>query len=249
MLLSMLTSGNIQDTIIQLLLSLPIVVMALSVHETAHGYAAWKCGDPTAYNLGRLTLNPVKHLDPIGTLCMFLVGFGWAKPVPINTRYFRKPKRDMAITSAAGPLSNFLMGAVFAVLYGVFLAFLEEQLILFHFGLEGASEFLNKVFYWAAILCMFGALINFTFAFFNLIPIPPFDGSRIFFAFLPTKAYFAIMKYERQIMMGLLVALLACSVLWDFSPTAWLANRLSDLIAFPIRDLLLEHVLLPEMFV
>lgn len=243
MLLSMLRGGSVQDTIISLLLSLPIIILALSVHETAHGYAAWKCGDPTAHNLGRLSLNPLKHLDLMGTLCMLLVGFGWAKPVPINTRYFRKPKRDMAITAAAGPLANLLMGAVFAVLLGVFTAFLEEQLALFHFGLEGASEFLYNVFYWATMLCMFGALINFTFAFFNLIPIPPFDGSRIFLAFLPTKAYFAIMKYERQIMYGLLIALLACSILFDFSPAAWLADKLTNLISIPIRDLLLKHVI------
>ncbi|MBQ9806568.1 MAG: site-2 protease family protein [Clostridia bacterium] len=248
MLLSMLTGGSIQDTVISLLLSLPIIILALTIHETAHGYAAWKCGDPTAYNLGRLSLNPIKHLDLIGTLCMLLVGFGWAKPVPINTRYFRNPKRDMAITAAAGPLSNLLLGAFFAVLFGILEAFYIEQNYLCFLQAEGSSELLCNIFYWAATLCMIGALVNFTFAFFNLIPIPPFDGSRIFFAFLPTKAYFAIMRYERQIMYGLLIALMACSIFFDFSPTAWLAEQLTDLISHPFRNIFLKQVLLPEFF-
>lgn len=239
MLLSMLTGGSIQDMIIYLLLSLPIIVLSLSLHETAHGYAAWKCGDPTAYNLGRLSLNPIKHLDLMGTLCMLLVGFGWAKPVPINTRYFRKPKRDMAITAAAGPLSNLLLGAFFALLYGAFVAFWQ------YYGFVGETELWYNVLDWSAQLCVIGALVNFTFAFFNLIPIPPFDGSRIFFSFLPTKTYFAIMRYEQQIMYGLLIALLACSIFFDFSPAAWLAEKTTILIADPIYKLLLGKVLLP----
>ena len=95
--------------IITLLLTVPAALIALTVHECAHGYAAWRLGDPTARSLGRLSLNPLRHLDPIGTLCMILLRFGWAKPVPINTRYFKKPRRDMAITALCGPLSNFLL--------------------------------------------------------------------------------------------------------------------------------------------
>ena len=98
--------GDPKEFILRILLSLPIVFLALSLHETAHGYMAYKLGDPTAKNLGRLTLNPIKHLDPIGFLAMVLVGFGWANPVPVNTRHFKKPKRDMALTAAAGPVSN-----------------------------------------------------------------------------------------------------------------------------------------------
>ena len=106
-----------REYIISMLLSLPIILLVISVHETAHGYVASKLGDPTAKSLGRLTLNPLKHIDPIGFICMILCGFGWAKPVPINTRYFKKPRRDMALTGAAGPVSNLLMAVVFTLLY------------------------------------------------------------------------------------------------------------------------------------
>jgi len=229
-------------------LYLPILFLALSIHETAHGYAAWKCGDPTAHNLGRLTLNPAKHLDLMGTLCMAVFGFGWAKPVPINTRYFRKPKRDMAISAAAGPLSNFLLGVLFAALYGLFCALYSEQQFLLLFQPENSSETLYNIYYWASNLCWIGASVNLVFAFFNLIPIPPFDGSRIFLSFLPTKTYFAVMRYERQIMMGILIALLVCSFVLNFSPVGWLAEKLSLSIADPIYDFLLKDLLLPEFF-
>ena len=93
----------------EILIRVPIVLICLVVHEVSHGYMAMKLGDPTARNLGRLTLNPLKHLDPIGAICMLFFRFGWAKPVPINTRYFKKPRRDMALTALAGPVSNFIM--------------------------------------------------------------------------------------------------------------------------------------------
>lgn len=238
MLLSLLTGRTIQEIIVNLILYLPVMFLALSIHEAAHGYAAWKCGDPTARNLGRMTLNPLKHLDLVGTLCMAVFGFGWAKPVPINTRYFRKPKRDTVITAAAGPLSNLLVGAIFAVLCGVFLA------LWYYFGEKGEPGLWYNVFNWSKNLCIYGALVNFTFAFFNLIPIPPFDGSRIFLSFLPTKAYFKVMRYERQILLGVLVALLVSSYLFNFSPAEWLAKELTRLIADPICNLMWEHVLI-----
>ena len=107
MLFSILFSkGDFLSIFVSLLLSLPIMMLALAIHETAHGYVAWKCGDNTAYNLGRLTLNPLKHLDPVGFLCLLIFGFGWAKPVPINTRNFRNPKRGMALSALAGPAAN-----------------------------------------------------------------------------------------------------------------------------------------------
>ncbi len=233
MLLSVLLSGgDFKDMIAQILLTLPVVLLVLSVHEAAHGYAAYKCGDRTAYNLGRLTINPLKHLDPVGFLCMLVFGFGWAKPVPINTRNFNKPKRDMALTAAAGPLANLLMGAVSACLFGLVSAWWT------HLIFTDAPAFAQTVVYWVLILLQMSALYNFVFMAFNLIPIPPFDGSRIALAFLPSKIYFGIMKYERQIMLGLLVALFAIDYFTGFSPFSWVAYQLTDLIAMPAAELM-----------
>ncbi|MBQ1233874.1 MAG: site-2 protease family protein, partial [Clostridia bacterium] len=132
MLLSLLQGGDFKSIIVSLLLSLPVILFALTVHEASHGLVAYWCGDPTAKNLGRLTLNPLKHLDPIGFLCMMLVGYGWAKPVPINTRNFRNHKQGMALSAAAGPLSNLILGLVSIVLYGFFSAL--EIYLLYNFG-------------------------------------------------------------------------------------------------------------------
>jgi len=226
MLISLLTSGApIQFILIELLLMFPMVLLALSFHEVAHGYVAWKCGDPTAYNMGRLTLNPKKHLDLAGTLCMLVFGFGWAKPVPINTRYFRNPKRGMALSAIAGPAANLLLGLIFSLLSGICL-YLNN------------AGYLLSVTYWAFQLFYIGAQLNFLFMVFNLLPIPPFDGSRIALAFLPTKLYFAVMRYERQIMIGILLALFAMSYFFNISPFGWVAGLLSNVITGSVYDLL-----------
>ena len=226
MLLDILSGGDIRSIIISLVFSMPIILLALSMHETAHGYVAYKCGDNTAYNLGRLTLNPFKHIDPIGFLCMLLLGFGWAKPVPINTRNFRNPKRSMALSALAGPLANAIMGLISAILLGFVTA------LYYYLMISGASEFVLTCISYASVLFELSALYNFLFMAFNLIPIPPFDGSRIALAFLPPKTYFGIMRYERQIMVGLLVALMILSRL-GFSPFSWIAYNLTDLLVSP----------------
>ena len=131
MLFSILSGGDIRDIIISLLLTIPVILISLSTHEAAHGYLAYKMGDRTAYNLGRVTLNPAKHLDPMGSLCMLVFGYGWAKPVPINARNFRNPKRGMAFTAIAGPISNLILGVIGALLYSVTLVlFFRFYLIL-----------------------------------------------------------------------------------------------------------------------
>ncbi|MBQ8140256.1 MAG: site-2 protease family protein [Clostridia bacterium] len=197
MLSNLLSGADITSILIQILLSLPIVLLSLSMHEMAHGYAADKLGDPTARNLGRVTLNPLKHLDPIGFICMLLFGFGWANPVPINSRYFKKPRRDMAIAAAAGPLSNLFLALIFTVLlkgYDMLITSVTIQNVLLA----------NIVFTFLYL----GIRLNITLAVFNLFPIPPLDGSRILYVFLPPKYYFGLMKYERYISLGIMLLLL-----------------------------------------
>ena len=201
MLRYMITDGSDPKAyIIHLLLCLPIILISLSLHEVAHGYVANKLGDPTAKNFGRLTLNPMKHLDPIGFICMLLAGFGWANPVPINTRNFKKPRRDMALSAAAGPISNVLLAAVFCALIKVY-TIVAPSIVL-------STEFSAKVLYFTFVFLYYGVSLNLTLAVFNLLPVPPLDGSRLLYVFLPPKYYFGVMKYERYISLAIMFLLL-----------------------------------------
>lgn len=229
MLFSLLSGGSLQNVLLSLLLSLPAILFALCVHEAAHGFVAWKCGDSTARHFGRLTLNPAKHIDPAGFLCMLVFGYGWAKPVPINTRNFRNPKRGMALSALAGPMSNALLGVISAVLFGVLFALWAKS------DASGAPQFLVSALYWTTLMFSISAEINFLYMAFNMIPFPPFDGSRILLIFLPTKTYFGIMRYERQIMFGLLIAMAVLSR-FGLSPFGLLANWLTDVISNPVAN-------------
>lgn len=206
------------DWLISILLTIPGVLLALSVHECAHGWMSYKLGDPTARNFGRLTLNPVKHIDPMGLLCMIFVGFGWAKPVPVNARYYKKPRRDMALVAAAGPISNLIMSVIGLLL--VFISYLIYQTvssdpvsfnILFVYANAGIApstdETSIKVMYLIFLLLVRFARLNIGLAVFNLLPIPPLDGSRIAFIFLPVKFYFGVMRYERYIQIAMFALL------------------------------------------
>lgn len=208
--------SGLRSSIPQMLLMLPAIFISLSVHEAAHGFAAYKLGDPTAHNLGRLTLNPIKHINPIGFVCMMLFGVGWANPVPVNARNFKNPRRDMAITAAAGPLSNLLLSAIFTLLLRLVMIPLQNmadgQYYLFSNGTyylaEGiASDAVFILLSVLAIIFYLGIILNLSLMIFNLIPLPPLDGSRIAYIFMPPKLYFNIMKYEQYIMWGFLILL------------------------------------------
>jgi Zn-dependent protease len=174
-------------------------MLAISLHEAAHGFVAYKLGDPTAKSVGRLSLNPAKHFDVIGFIMLIFLGFGWAKPVPIDTRNFKNPKRDMAISAIAGPLSNLTLALVFAIFFKIYYEVSRSP--------EFDTILLNTPWRILGIFLYYGIRLNIMFAVFNLLPIPPFDGSRLLLAFLPTRIYFKIQRYERYIFIALIVLL------------------------------------------
>lgn len=187
---------------VRILLSVPSVLLALSFHEAAHGYVAYKLGDPTAKAVGRLTINPLRHLDPIGAICLLLFRYGWARPVPVNPRNFKNPRRGMALVAIAGPLTNLLLG-IASLLCSVGLYSLSWAVPQANF-----PQFLGMAITWGALFFDIAFMINVGLAVFNLLPIPPLDGSRIAALLLPPRLYFKIMRYERQIAIGLMVLLL-----------------------------------------
>ncbi len=170
-----------------------VMLIAIPAHEAAHAWASARLGDTTARDAGRLTLDPRAHFDLFGALCMIFVGVGWAKPVGINPYRFRHPKRDMALSAAAGPLCNLLLAYLSLIVYKV----------LYYKTLPGAAG--------TALLWLFYCMValNINLAVFNLLPIPPWDGSRIFWAVLPRRLYFGMMQYERYIFLVFFFLLMA----------------------------------------
>ena len=173
------------DTVLSLLIIAPPILFALTVHEYAHGWMALRFGDPTARNAGRLTLNPISHLDPIGTLMLFIVHLGWAKPVPVNPYYFRNPKKDMMWVSLAGPGANFLT----AFACGLLLRVISP--------LSGNLELASSAFGIVVMMIVYALMINLVLCFFNLIPLPPLDGSKILMGILPPEYEHHIVQLER----------------------------------------------------
>jgi len=198
--------GNLSPQL--LIMRLIAVTLALTVHEFCHGYAAYKLGDRTAHGMGRLSLNPAHHIDPIGMILIILFGFGWAKPVMVNPFNLLNPKRDMAIISIAGPLSNFIMAFV-----TMMIAYPMITLV----GGGGIAQMHNMMHFlgraptglWGNIFGFMGVfvIINIVLGVFNLIPIPPLDGSKILALFLPNHLYFRFtnFRYGMHIMMVLII--------------------------------------------
>ena len=164
-----------------MLLRLAAVLLCLTVHETSHGLAAYALGDPTARQAHRLSLNPLRHIDWFGLLMMFLAGFGWAKPVPVNPNYFKKPKQGMALTALAGPMSNFLLAFIMLLAARIFC------------DVAAYSEANQRILDFILMV----AILSIGLGLFNLVPIPPLDGSKVLFAVLPDRAYDQLMRYER----------------------------------------------------
>ena len=168
-------------SMLDMVLRLAAVLLCLTVHETCHGLAAYALGDPTARRAHRLSLNPLRHIDWFGLLMMFAAGFGWAKPVPVNPNYFKKPKQGMALTALAGPVSNFLVAL---------LTLLAARILC---DVAAYSETNQRILDFLLMV----AVLSIGLGLFNLVPIPPLDGSKVLFAVLPDRAYDWLMRNER----------------------------------------------------
>lgn len=184
--------------ILPLILRVPFVLLSIVIHELSHGLVAYKMGDPTAKRAGRLSFNPIKHIDPLGAVSMLLFRFGWAKPVPVNPNYFRRKRLGMILVSLAGPVANMVFAFLVMCLWYLFAA-----VVPMHIGhsipvMDTVNYYIEDL-YW----------LNLSLAVFNLIPIPPLDGSKILGALLPEKWESTILRYERYGMIVLFVLIFA----------------------------------------
>lgn len=210
-IISLIREGNVIGAIMSILARCFVVFCCMPIHEFAHVFVANKLGDSTGKNAGRMTLNPLKHLTPIGTLMIFLFGIGYANPAPVNPNNFKNAKAGMAITALAGPMSNFIMAAISMFAY----CFLYTHPV-------------NTLIDAVALFFYYSAFVNVTLSVFNLLPIPPLDGSKILASVLPNKAYYKYMMYERYVMIALMIMLFT-GVL--DRPISFLSNVMMNVIS------------------
>lgn len=201
-----------------------VIFLVLPIHEAAHAWMASRLGDPTAKRLGRITLNPLKHLDKIGFITMLLFGFGWEKPVPVDTRYFKNPQKDNALVALAGPVSNFLMAFVVLFIEGVLLKFVPLQ---------------STIFYYLILILHFMAYTSIFLGVFNLLPVPPLDGFNVLGGILPKDLYYKIYgvlsKYGMLIVFALMwMEILSVPVNWITDLITWVFTAFLNLIGLPV---------------
>ena len=196
-------------------------LLCITLHELSHGYVAYRLGDDTAKQAGRLTLNPLHHIDWYGLVMMVLFHFGWAKPVPVNMYRFKNPKRGMAITALAGPVSNVIITAVFLFLYGLLFRPLSSGGTAGRLGLQ---------------FILTTAQLSLTLAIFNIIPISPLDGSKVLFSFLSDEAYGKLMRYERYGMIVLMLLVVTGATSGFLSTvTGWAYDKLFIIAEFAFK--------------
>ncbi len=204
----------------ELIIQIPVLLFALTVHEFAHGYIAFRLGDPTAKRQGRLTMNPLKHLDPLGTLAFIFIKFGWAKPVPVNPNYFKNPRKDMLFVALAGPATNLMLAVVCAIMVKSLIAI---DPVLPH------NQMVLSVITPLKMCLIYSVWINVLLCIFNFLPIPPLDGSRILVGLLPHNMAMQYVRLERYSFIIILILLFSGILSKIIMPiilglTSWLLN-------------------------